>query len=322
MEVAFYAYTILIMASCIAATVSMLSLYAARRSPAYLFVAIAFLLYFFDLTFIFQSEYLSHGVLHDRNMFYAIPSPYLKAILAMGVLESVWIALCYYLNKRNIVLLVAPAAVFLTASLVVIHFLPEGSLRQWCFYSTREVFTAWILLFTLVQYRKASGPYKAGIRKLKVPVVLGVVFCILIVIENTFVILLWQPSTELMNSVAFLFISERNITENLLAFVLALFAVHFSLSASQLRSKDISLPSQDEAEKCYVDFTIDRYCEKHGLTRRERDILCCIVEGKDYQNTASELYLAIGTVKSHTHNILQKTRTKTRQELLQDFWRY
>ncbi|WP_418860454.1 hypothetical protein [Slackia isoflavoniconvertens] len=33
------------------------------------------------------------------------------------------------------------------------------------------------------------------------------------------------------------------------------------------------------------------------------------------------MHLALGTVKSHTHNIFKKTGTKTRQELLQQFWR-
>ena len=46
-----------------------------------------------------------------------------------------------------------------------------------------------------------------------------------------------------------------------------------------------------------------------------------MLEGKDNQNIASEMHLALGTVKSHTHNIFKKTGTKTRQELLQQFWR-
>lgn len=44
-------------------------------------------------------------------------------------------------------------------------------------------------------------------------------------------------------------------------------------------------------------------------------------KGKDNQNIASSLQLALGTVKAHVHNILKKTGTTTRQELAQLFWK-
>lgn len=45
-----------------------------------------------------------------------------------------------------------------------------------------------------------------------------------------------------------------------------------------------------------------------------------ILIGKDNQNIASDMQLALGTVKAHVHNILKKTGQATRQELVQDFW--
>ena len=59
----------------------------------------------------------------------------------------------------------------------------------------------------------------------------------------------------------------------------------------------------------------------HGLTAREREILELVLAGKDNQNIASSLQLALGTVKAHVHNILKKTGTATRQELTQSFWK-
>ena len=44
-----------------------------------------------------------------------------------------------------------------------------------------------------------------------------------------------------------------------------------------------------------------------------------VLQGKDNQNIASSLQLALGTVKAHVHNILKKTGTATRQELTQLF---
>ena len=42
-----------------------------------------------------------------------------------------------------------------------------------------------------------------------------------------------------------------------------------------------------------------------------------VLQGKDNQNIASSLQLALSTVKAHVHNILKKTDTTTRQELTQ-----
>ena len=60
---------------------------------------------------------------------------------------------------------------------------------------------------------------------------------------------------------------------------------------------------------------------RHGLTAREREILALVLQGKDNQNIASELQLALGTVKAHVHNILKKTDHASRQELARDFWK-
>lgn len=46
-----------------------------------------------------------------------------------------------------------------------------------------------------------------------------------------------------------------------------------------------------------------------------------VLEGKDNQNIASTLQLALGTVKARVHNILKKTGNATRQELTQSFWK-
>lgn len=61
--------------------------------------------------------------------------------------------------------------------------------------------------------------------------------------------------------------------------------------------------------------------EHYHLAARESVILKEVLRGKDNQNIASSLQLALGTVKAHVHNILKKTGTTTRQELTQLFWK-
>lgn len=86
----------------------------------------------------------------------------------------------------------------------------------------------------------------------------------------------------------------------------------------RLRSKEP--PSTDAPDtQEYVDELLLAFCEHCHLTARERVILKEVLQGKDNQNIANSLQLALGTVKAHVRNILKKTSTTTRQELTQLF---
>ena len=132
-------------------------------------------------------------------------------------------------------------------------------------------------------------------------------------------IIVWKPGPEVARSALLLFFSERNISENVFILLFALFALRWSFRTLRMRRKDAPTP-KGRQDAVYVRATMDNVCERYGLTAREREVLMSLVEGNDYQNTASRLHLAVGTVKSHMHNIFKKTGTKTSAELLQMFW--
>nr|MBN2278789.1 response regulator transcription factor [candidate division Zixibacteria bacterium] len=51
------------------------------------------------------------------------------------------------------------------------------------------------------------------------------------------------------------------------------------------------------------------------LTRRELDVVNLIARGMSNKEIANELHIAVHTVKSHVHNILEKLALHTRLEL-------
>jgi DNA-binding NarL/FixJ family response regulator len=51
------------------------------------------------------------------------------------------------------------------------------------------------------------------------------------------------------------------------------------------------------------------------MTRREREVIALIAEGLSNKEIAQRLHLAIDTVKSHVHNILEKLALHTRLEI-------
>lgn len=49
-----------------------------------------------------------------------------------------------------------------------------------------------------------------------------------------------------------------------------------------------------------------------GLTRREKQILKCLAEGKDNKQISANLYLSVETVKTHMKSIFRKMEVKSR----------
>lgn len=54
----------------------------------------------------------------------------------------------------------------------------------------------------------------------------------------------------------------------------------------------------------------------HGLTDRESQILGLMLDGKTNEEIGKMLYIALGTVKSHTHNIFMKMNITRRSQLI------
>jgi DNA-binding CsgD family transcriptional regulator len=55
--------------------------------------------------------------------------------------------------------------------------------------------------------------------------------------------------------------------------------------------------------------------EDHGISPRERDIIPLLNQGLSNREIAEKLFVSLATVKTHIHNIYEKTGTKSRYEL-------
>ncbi len=53
-----------------------------------------------------------------------------------------------------------------------------------------------------------------------------------------------------------------------------------------------------------------------NLSRREIDVYLCLLQGSSNQQIADNLYISIPTVKTHVSNILRKTNTNSRIDLI------
>ena len=62
----------------------------------------------------------------------------------------------------------------------------------------------------------------------------------------------------------------------------------------------------------------NKACLKYSnrLTRREQEVLDCLMDGLDYKETAKKLSITITTLYSHRNNIFQKKDVNSLQQLI------
>jgi DNA-binding CsgD family transcriptional regulator len=60
---------------------------------------------------------------------------------------------------------------------------------------------------------------------------------------------------------------------------------------------------------------LDKLCDKYNISKREREILQLICEGKTNKQIEDHLYISLSTVKEHVSKIFKKTGVKNRVQL-------
>ena len=319
MSLAFFIYTLAFIVVCVTAAAVCVSAYLVSHRRPYIFAVGMFLCYLVDLAFIFQSEYLAQNLAFDSARYYGIELPFLKLLVAAGFLQFLWLVVCDYLNAHNRWLAHVPVLVFIGATTAVLVLISPGPLQQFCYYTMRQIFLAWVAAYCLYRWKHADGEVeRMQIEHFRKGFIIFCVLIVCIVIEDALVILVLTPGSVSTNFP--LYLSERNLCENLLLLLLAWLALQGSAKTLALRFEQ---PPQreDEPVQMVIENRLPAYCKNHELSPREGEILNLLLLGKRNQDIADELTLALGTVKAHVHNILKKTAQPNREELKRDFWK-
>lgn len=282
-------YTLFVLLGSIMASAACLSAYLVSRKRAMRYAFAGFLFYFFDVAWVFQDDFFT------------------GADAGLGAAYAVVMSL----------VLVAPAVLFVAASVAVLALLPEGDLRSFLFYFPRELYLFWMLLFAGFRFlvtKDESG--RNRLRRHRLLYVLLWVLGLMIVAEDVCVFLL--PDPVLLGPRAYA--PERNFAENVLMLCCAFFACRDAFRVLSLRFERPPMHEGGRQEEL-IDDNLLLYGKRYRLSERECEVLRYVLVGKDNQNIASAMHLALSTVKVHVHNILQKTGQPNRQALVQDFWK-
>lgn len=122
--------------------------------------------------------------------------------------------------------------------------------------------------------------------------------------------------------------NNRSFTSDILYLIYAIFSAEYlmyylkiSLRNNTIVSEVTShtrgnLPTDIEESILY------RFSDAHHLTAREREILSVLLMDKTNQEISDDLYISLGTAKTHVHNIFQKIGVVKRPQLLDVYAAY
>ena len=328
MDFAWFIYTISLMTCLMAAcaTAIMVWVLAGRRDC--LSAALGFACYLLDVGIILFDEYARVKPLGDAYFDVGLTHPICQVVLNACLLASLWAWMAQRLGKasNHIRQLLVLVGLLLTSALLAPTVNSSGPLRAMAYWGFRDC--AVMGAFAWGLWRGVStenGAERADLARLRMPFGVSLALAVAALAEDITNILFFRPDYSVAWASDLLWhLTERNISENLLAVWLAFLMIR---SARQTMWVFARHPAHDEKRlsdnRVRPDFEVRllAFADAHGLSNREREVLALALQGKDAQNIASELIISVGTVKAHTHRIYKKCGVNARSELLDGFWR-
>ncbi|WP_165247852.1 helix-turn-helix transcriptional regulator [Adlercreutzia sp. ZJ141] len=315
----FYEMILTLLASCLAAA-ACLSAFLVGRSKMMLYSFTGFLSYFFDVVLVFQDVFMEHidaAFVHDGT--YLLVRSFLVIFTGAGFLVSLWLIICEYVGDTREAMRIVPGLVFIGLSEFVLVGFPDSGFQRFAFYTLRSVFLLWMLCAATMRFLRTKDEFERARlwRKRWIAATL-VVLGACIVIEDVYGFLICDTPYFQIGPV--LISSERNYAENVLLLACAFFACRDAARMLLMRFHEpTAIKDGPDDEKMRENLLA--YARRYGLSAREREVLGQALSGKDNQNIASGMGIALNTVKVHMHNIFKKTGCANRKELSQDFWK-
>lgn len=330
MSLFFFVYTIAMLFVCMVAAVFCLATFAVTHRKRYLPQAGFFVFYAIELSSILGNEWLNQNIdVIDASNYYEVDNPVFRIALGAAILACFWFVVLDIIDVHDVRPIAISTVAIIVAQTIALVLLPYGPFRQWLFYTMRQASLLACLLYVLYRWHANNNEVfrqRLSKRRWIYFLMLALVFGVLA--EDSFIIFM-APIPSGGSDVAGLYLSSRNISENLMMIVLAYVVVRRAWDELSLRFQkppEVTEGNDNKNEKRNQDLTghiedrLPRYAQDHSLSQRETEVLRLAIKGMSNREIASVLFLAEGTVKTHLHNIMKKCGVTNREELKRSFW--
>ena len=297
--------------------------YLKTKNNCYFAISILFSLYLFDNVVIYMTEFIKTFSISYNKLFIAVPT--YKTLIIISIL-AVYIALnTMIFNLKNSKIWYF-ALGFLTIFLFIIPVMQRTAFKSWLFFVPGDLFFVLFNSYLLIVSKNNKVIERKGIfihvNKL---LTYTLFMSCLVFVEDSFVIFnIDVYSDTILN------ITNRNFSEDILRISQSLVLIPYLLNlffaeSRQKEAADTAVSDNDygsalkdktdENEHDYYIFHL--FCSTYLFTVREQEVFKHLLEDKNNKLISESLYISVGTVKTHVHNIFIKTDVSNRRELLQ-----
>ncbi|EMC05775.1 helix-turn-helix transcriptional regulator [Streptococcus mutans] len=274
-----------------------------KKKTLYLVTSLYLLFFILDNSVISMTEIISSFASNYNSSFQG--TSFIKTtVFLVNNFCQLWIV--HYLSKRKmpwweyLILL----AIFLFMLLPSLPSLPNTATKVYLYYLPNQLLLFYTGLIAFFNSKKENVS-KLGKKYLKLITLLAMIASVAILIEDTFVIFTVDQysifNTKIMN---------RNVSEDLFSIIACWLLLYYFLKDYPLLEKR----NQALQTKALSKDAIQDFFDYYHLTEREQDICQLLLEHKQNQEIAKELYLSVGTVKTHIHNIYIKMAINKREQ--------
>lgn len=309
--------------------------YILKRQVYSLSLAGLFFFYLLDTAIIFMTEVIPSFSEWYDHIFLSVPA--IKTILYLGMAFFTLSTWNTWLDRKFFPAQVA-ALLCLGLWYLLIPMLPNSAGKIYLYYLAYQAFSIIMSVLGLRFLRGASEDWKERYSVLWRLLLLTIAWSLFIVAEDSYVIFFVDSYTEPAVS-----IQNRNICEDTLRLLYTVV-----LSRQMLKMNKLPTPSEEpqggegfqgtegadsapraaaevepetseSGDRLEARIRLEAFAQSINLTERELEVFSLILEHQSTQQISETLFISIGTVKTHMHNIFQKAGVTRRYELLRQY---
>lgn len=303
--IAVFIYNILLLMLYTVTLALVVNQFRSDKRQLYMLVGVYLLFFIFDNTIIYMTEFINSFAATYNQTFMSIPAAKTIIYLVNGYcsLQIVNVLCQQKMPKHQFVLLGALGCWLLCNPL-----LTDSAIKVWLFYLPNQLLMLYLGVYLLKKLANKPATLPPQTQKLlKQIALISIIAGICILIEDTFVIFRVDQYTALSVKMY-----NRNVSEDIFSMVICTLILKTLLAKPETEKEQL-----ESRNHIFMDF-----CQHYGFTERETEIFQLLLEHKTNQQIADEIYLSLGTVKTHVHNIFIKLDIKKRNQIFPIYEKY